>query len=854
MPSETILSSINSQSKFFEPMSSSLIQMGIISLAIIFAFLSNSIASIHKLIASFLPKSFPSHHIKSDINKSIEPNITEENNIKDIVLYNNNNKSTDLNHSEINASSIHVDNRIQTNSILKTSNAALIKTISTASDSIGPCSLFPSITVSKKSLNPDSKTIIPCATDDSFALYSLRNTENELVGWDVNLSNNITIADGVSVIWDNNGATTINSHSQHFHMDPSVQNQMTNQNYAVKPSQNVLSQQQQQQQPQTSFQNLRQQELYENFPNDLTQTAHTLIKPTLYHPTNQNQAQVQSQQLQLQQHQLQFISLNSSDSPFNGSPTSSISSTPSPSSIPQDITFPKFNSKFQPQHHDAFGDSSYTTLATSQSSLSNSDSICTPPDLESSNNTYSTPDDFSVLSRSFSDASGIIDLMEDLNTTEQILGRSAFPISTATSVSIPATCTSLTGPVSALSIPFTQTPTLHATTNTIDQFCNSQIQSNSGEFSQAFDLDLDFDVGITMQNDVTKSGTTISPVTQPMLTEFTSYSQSNTQAPLSSSPSTNFDGNLKKPWSDKSLLSLDLTKGTLSDFSQQTELPQFQQPEQSSISTRQTHIEQLQLPQQQKLTSSKPQKIKYTNMPVQLLSNIIPFSTPIFDNQYTTGKDIKTGYENNINICLDQLSSPEHHSSPSEVSTGDGSPFSVSDTTGMGDMNFSIHSSKSEENIETHGYHCKNKNHNHGTGLEPVGIIVGGTTGTSSAVIGRDYPFVCPHCSASFRIRGYLTRHMKKHAMKKAYSCPFFDCEEKNPCHPTGGFSRRDTYKTHLKARHFLYPPGTRSENRSKVGGTCRGCGTKFDSNERWVEEHIHKKQCPGLPHYNNYK
>lgn len=109
------------------------------------------------------------------------------------------------------------------------------------------------------------------------------------------------------------------------------------------------------------------------------------------------------------------------------------------------------------------------------------------------------------------------------------------------------------------------------------------------------------------------------------------------------------------------------------------------------------------------------------------------------------------------------------------------------------------------------------------------------------------HPFSCPHCPSSFRIRGYLTRHMKKHAMKKAYLCPFYDPSDKTPCHPSGGFSRRDTYKTHLKARHFMYPAGTRSENRGKVSGMCSGCGLKFDSNEKWVEEHIHNRQCPGL-------
>lgn len=77
--------------------------------------------------------------------------------------------------------------------------------------------------------------------------------------------------------------------------------------------------------------------------------------------------------------------------------------------------------------------------------------------------------------------------------------------------------------------------------------------------------------------------------------------------------------------------------------------------------------------------------------------------------------------------------------------------------------------------------------------------------------------YQCPHCDVNFKIRGYLTRHLKKHAVKKAYSCPFYKysiyVDENNlthKCHPNGGFSRRDTYKTHLKSRHFKYPKESR--------------------------------------------
>lgn len=110
--------------------------------------------------------------------------------------------------------------------------------------------------------------------------------------------------------------------------------------------------------------------------------------------------------------------------------------------------------------------------------------------------------------------------------------------------------------------------------------------------------------------------------------------------------------------------------------------------------------------------------------------------------------------------------------------------------------------------------------------------------------------YTCPQCGASFRIKGYLTRHLKKHATKKAYNCPFYDEDSKNPCHPTGGFSRRDTYKTHLKARHFLYPSGTRSEHRAHTPGVCGGCSKEFGSNEEWIETHIQTRLCKGFPHH----
>lgn len=106
----------------------------------------------------------------------------------------------------------------------------------------------------------------------------------------------------------------------------------------------------------------------------------------------------------------------------------------------------------------------------------------------------------------------------------------------------------------------------------------------------------------------------------------------------------------------------------------------------------------------------------------------------------------------------------------------------------------------------------------------------------------------CPYCHAKFRLRGYLTRHLKKHSKKKAYKCPFYDPNADPKCHATGGFSRRDTCKTHLKARHFKYPPGVKSGERRGMMGWCSACGEKFLNNEIWVERHIEAGLCPGLP------
>lgn len=120
-----------------------------------------------------------------------------------------------------------------------------------------------------------------------------------------------------------------------------------------------------------------------------------------------------------------------------------------------------------------------------------------------------------------------------------------------------------------------------------------------------------------------------------------------------------------------------------------------------------------------------------------------------------------------------------------------------------------------------------------------------------------DNIFKCPECLVVFKIRGYLTRHMKLHSEKKAYMCPFNiggpeaspDKDAGTRCRHNGGFARRDTYKTHLKSRHFAYPQGIKNKDRLRSLGWCSMCGLKFPNAEIWAELHIEGHECLFLPH-----
>ncbi|AAS53902.1 AFR531Wp [Eremothecium gossypii ATCC 10895] len=100
----------------------------------------------------------------------------------------------------------------------------------------------------------------------------------------------------------------------------------------------------------------------------------------------------------------------------------------------------------------------------------------------------------------------------------------------------------------------------------------------------------------------------------------------------------------------------------------------------------------------------------------------------------------------------------------------------------------------------------------------------------------------CSYCPSNFKVRGYLTRHLKKHMPYKDFRCPYWseDCR----CHSSGEFSRKDTFRTHLKSIHFVYPVGTTKAQRNNSVGRCAACYEQFNNNKDWLKYHIDAGRC----------
>ena len=90
--------------------------------------------------------------------------------------------------------------------------------------------------------------------------------------------------------------------------------------------------------------------------------------------------------------------------------------------------------------------------------------------------------------------------------------------------------------------------------------------------------------------------------------------------------------------------------------------------------------------------------------------------------------------------------------------------------------------------------------------------------------------FKCPYNSTLIN----LDMEVYPHKSRSLYFEPI-------NCHQTGVFSRCDTFKNHLKALHFEYPPKTKKEDRGIVPGKCKHCGLQFPNVDVWLNKHVGK-------------
>lgn len=109
--------------------------------------------------------------------------------------------------------------------------------------------------------------------------------------------------------------------------------------------------------------------------------------------------------------------------------------------------------------------------------------------------------------------------------------------------------------------------------------------------------------------------------------------------------------------------------------------------------------------------------------------------------------------------------------------------------------------------------------------------------------------YICSTCQRGFKRTNDLIRHEKCHLSKLGqwqFHCPFHN-DRVNSCHASGRFTRCDTYKNHLKAIHFKYPPNTQKAQRAHVPGNCKACGQAFPSVAIWLSNHVKNNSCPSF-------
>ncbi|ODV90137.1 hypothetical protein CANCADRAFT_56719 [Tortispora caseinolytica NRRL Y-17796] len=133
---------------------------------------------------------------------------------------------------------------------------------------------------------------------------------------------------------------------------------------------------------------------------------------------------------------------------------------------------------------------------------------------------------------------------------------------------------------------------------------------------------------------------------------------------------------------------------------------------------------------------------------------------------------------------------------------------------------------------------------------ECFGYFVDLDTHRQSHLDDKKRSYICKVCERGFARPNDLARHNRVHQDSASFVCPF---RAKDPtCHLTGEFSRVDTYKNHLRAWHFKYPPSTRRKDRQNCWGRCAGCGEYFNNPDIWITVHIDMHNCPALNSQNH--
>ncbi|ODV63479.1 uncharacterized protein ASCRUDRAFT_73325 [Ascoidea rubescens DSM 1968] len=111
--------------------------------------------------------------------------------------------------------------------------------------------------------------------------------------------------------------------------------------------------------------------------------------------------------------------------------------------------------------------------------------------------------------------------------------------------------------------------------------------------------------------------------------------------------------------------------------------------------------------------------------------------------------------------------------------------------------------------------------------------------------------FICPFADLNNinhnNSHAHSHSHDHDHDISSSDEENVFKIHNEQVCHPTGIFSRCDTFKNHLKALHFQYPIGTKKKDRKFVSGYCKNCGLSVLNVDLWLNQHIMNNKCPGI-------